>query len=167
MATNTNDNDRPKFEIEIDDETTLRRGDMVDHVEHGPMQVDGILVGAHHKTAELKSELGPIGLDLTDDDLREQWGETLHTNPEELREPGHARFENQGISVDGADIEVTVTTSGQPQDDAEAAHMHAVDQVVRALQAVRDETPPADCEGAGVSLDWDTIFADEEAEADE
>jgi len=148
----------PKFTIEIDEETTLRRDDMVEHVEHGPMYVDSIVVGPSTKTAELKSELGPLGLDLTAEELREQWGETVHADPFELGEPGSARFESSGISVDGSAIKVSITTHGAPQKDAECVHMHAKNQIVRGLQAVAEGQPPEECEGPGFAVDWEHFF---------
>jgi hypothetical protein len=151
-----------KFEIEVDDETTLRRDDTVEHAEHGPMHVDSIRVGPYHKTAELKSEIGPIGLELTDEDLQEQWGETLHSDPAELYDKGTRRVENNGISVENSNIEVSVKAEGTPGDDVEAVQMHAIDQIVRGLQAMRDEKPPSECEGAEFAIDWETVFEDEE-----
>jgi hypothetical protein len=151
-----------KFEIEVDDETTLQRDSMVEHAEHGPMRVDSIRVGAYNKTAELKSELGPIGLELTEEDLQEEWGETIHSDPAELYEKGTRRVENNGISVDDSDIEVSVKAAGVPGGHVEAVQMHAVDQIIRALQAVRDGKPPEECEGAEFRIDWETVLESEE-----
>lgn len=150
----------PKFEIEIDEETTLHRDHMVEHIEHGPMRVESIAVGPYHKTAKLKSEVSPLGLELTDEQLREQWGETISDDPFELHDSGIARFENTGISVEGCDIEVDLTVNG-PEKDAERVTMHAVDQIVRCLQAVSEDQPPSECEGAGYSIDWEGIFEEE------
>jgi len=149
-----------KFAVEVNEEVTLRRDSMVEHAEHGPMRVDSIRVGPHSKTVEFKSEMGPVGLDLSAEDIREQWGETIAQDPFDLHEPGTAKISNSGISVEGSEIEVDITVSG-PEDDAEMVHMHSVDQIVRALQGVRDEKPPWESEGGGYEIDWETVFEDD------
>lgn len=149
-----------EFQVEVTDEVTLSRDSMVEHVDHGPMRVSSVRVGPYEKTVELKSEMGPIGLELSDDEIREQWGETIAQDPFELRDPGTARVTTNGISAPDSDVVVSVTTEG-PQDDAEAVHTHAKDQIVRAIQAVRDEQPPEECDGAGVDIQWEKIFSDD------
>jgi len=149
----------PKFEIEINEKITLHRGSIIEHIDHGPMRIDSILAGPHHKTADLKSELSPHGLELTGDELREQWSETIAQDPADLHDPGTARFQNTGVSAEGSDIEVDLTVKG-PEKDAETVLIHTVDQTVRAIQAVRDENPPSDCEGAGFGINWETRFED-------
>lgn len=152
-----------KFEVEIDEETTLRSDDLVEHVEYGPMVVSGIRVGPFQKTVGLKSELGPEGLELSDEEIREQWGERLHDDPVELYEDTF-RASNEGISVDGLDVEMSISTEGD-QDVAELAHMHVLDEAVRALQALRDECDPNQADGAGFAVDWEGLFEGAENDA--
>lgn len=144
-----------KFAIDIEEGETLHRDDIVEHREYGPMHVSGITVGPFEKRAELKSEMGPEALQLSEDEVREQWGETIHFDPAELHEPGTVRLEHTGISVEGVDVEVDLMVQGAPQKDAESIDMHAVDQIVKAMQAVRNESQPDECEGAGYEIDWE------------
>lgn len=146
-----------KFEIEVNDEVTLARDSMIYHAEHGPMRVDSIIVSGHGNRAELKSEAGPVGLELSGDEIREQWGETMGDDPFDIHDAGSARFENREITVEGSDIEVTIRTEG-PEQQAEVAHNHAIDQIVSGLQAVRDGTEPSECEGAPFEIDWKTAL---------
>lgn len=151
------DFDRSKFTIEINDEVVLSRDSLVEHVEFGPMRVDTVSVGPFNKTAQLQAETSSIGLELTGDELRDKWGEEIASDPFELHDPGSARYENRGITVEGLDVEVTIKSSG-PEKDAERVHMHAIEQTVRALQAMRDGVPPEECEGANYEIDWETVF---------
>ena len=145
------------FEIEVNDEITLSRDSTVEHAEHGPMIVDSIAIGTHTKTASFKSQTSPIGLELTEAQIRERWGETMHTDPFKLHEVGSARFQSTAISAEGSDIEVEISVEG-PEADAETVYMHAIDQIAKGLQAVRDEKPPSECMGGDFEIDWETRF---------
>jgi len=151
--------DVDKFEIRVDDETVISRDSMVTHIEYGPMHVDRVAYSPQSKRIELKSELGPEGLTLTADELRERWGETLHTDPMALHERGSARVVTEGLSAPDSDVEVDLRVNG-PQDEVDDVQLHAKDQIVRAMQAHVTEQPPADCKGIGVSIDWERKFAD-------
>lgn len=63
-----------------------------------------------------------------------------------------AELSNHNITV--GDIEVDITTRG-PEDEAEAAHLHTHDQAVRALQAIKNQKPPEECNGIGVTVNWE------------
>lgn len=143
-----------KFEIDTGDDTTLTRDSMVEHAEHGPMHVDRITIGPYGKRVQLQAELSSVGLKLSEEEVQEEWGETIAADPFELHEPGTEKIESSSISVDGSDIELSLTTEG-PEEDAETVHMHAVDQIARALQAVRDGEHPDECDGADFAIDWD------------
>lgn len=152
-----------KFEVEIDEETTLSRDDLVEHVEYGPLVVSSVQVGPFQKTVEMWSERGPEGLKLSGDEIREQWGEKLHYDPVELYENTFRAF-NEGISVDGLDVEMSISTEGD-EDVAELAHVHALDEAVRAMQAIRDECDPNQTDGAGYAVDWEGVFEEDEGDA--
>ena len=83
--TQTTDDEEP-FRISIDEETTLGIGDELDHEEWGPMEVKSIRAGRGHKTAKLSALSRPDGLtiDMSAEDMREGWGDTVHTDPEEV-----------------------------------------------------------------------------------
>jgi hypothetical protein len=144
------------FEIEINDDVTLRRDSMIEHAEHGPMFVDSVAVGPHEKEAELKAERSSIGLTLTGEQLREMWGETIAQDPFELHEPGTQRINAEDITEDGSGVEVDLTVDG-PQEAAEAVYMHALDQTKRAIQAVNNGKEPSECHGIDVEIDWDKL----------
>ena len=150
--------DNDQFQIEVSDEVTLARDSMIEHKDHGPMRVESIAIGGFSgKSANLKAETSSIGLELNEEELREMWGETIHTDPFKLHEPGTARFENTGMSVEGSDVEVEFSVEG-PEADAETVYMHALDQIARGLQAVRDEKHPSECDGGQFKIDWETRF---------
>ena len=146
-----------RFEIEIDEETAISRDDMVEHVEHGPMFVDRISVGAGYKKAHLQSDRGPVGLELTDDQLRDEWGETVHFDPTKLYTPGHTRDENEFESTDG-EVQVTISASG-PEDRTEVVMCHMHDQVARVLESLEEGHPPDESKGV-YKIDWEAILAD-------
>lgn len=82
--TASEENSTGKFEVRITNDIRLRCDSMVEHVEYGPIHVDRVTHSPSAKRVELRSELGPEGLTQTVDELREHWGETLHTDPAEL-----------------------------------------------------------------------------------
>lgn len=161
MATEPTSDDS-KFQIEVDEQTSIARNDMVEHAEHGPMRVNRIAVSAIGKRARLQSELNPVGLELSEEELREQWGETIHCDPAEIHDPNTARFSRSGIATEGVDIEVDIETSGSPQTEAELVHMHAIDQIQRALQAVANGSEPSECEGIRINIDWEKALEDDD-----
>lgn len=150
-----------KFEIETGDGETLTRNSTIEHADHGPMHVDRITIGPYGKRVQLQAELSNVGLKLSEEEVQEEWGETLAADPFELHEPGTASFESESISVEDSDIELTLKTEG-PEADAEVVHVHTVDQIVRALQALRDEQHPDECDGADIGVVWDDILDDED-----
>ena len=145
-----------KFSIEVTEDHRLESGSTVAHKEHGPMIVDQVRVGPHHKTALLESELGPEALKLSGEELRQMWGETIHIDPMEIQEP---TVSFGGISVEGQEIEVELCVSGNTDfESIERVAIHARDQVVRAMEAERDHSRPEYCEGTGVTVDWDALI---------
>lgn len=151
MSTNS------KFEVKLPgDREPIAKGAMIEHKEHGPMVVDQIVVGTHHKTVQLQSELSDIGLKLTDDQLREQWGKQLAADPAELWD-GEVRLAAEGITTDDAAITVDITTEGKPEQDAEMVHLYAKDAAVRALRALDSGCIPAEVEGP-IQFDWEQFY---------
>lgn len=148
------------FTIEMEDGVAIERRMLVDHVEHGPMVVDTITVSPFGRRVKLEGEMGPVGLTLDEEDLHEEWGETLHSDPDELHEPGEMRVEAGGISTEESDIELDITTTGTPARDAERVHLFAVDAAVRAIQAHEQECHPDECEGAEIGFDWEQVHAE-------
>lgn len=151
-----------QFRLEMDDGHVIERDAMVEHIEHGPMYCDGVTVGPAGRRISFEGEMGPVGVTLSEEDLREAWGETMHCDPAELYSPGEVRIENSGISTDDSDIEVSIETNGKPQSDAERVHLYAVDAAVRAIQAHENECDPDECEGSQIEFDWESLFDDEE-----
>ena len=148
-----------KFAVSVDDRT-LRDGDLVSHIDHGPMIVDSVLVGPNSKTVQLQSELDNVGLKLPETELQELWGKELHTDPAEIQQQ---RVSLDGISVEDLDIDVDVKVAGGAEfSSIDRVAIHARDQIVRALQAERDNTRPEYCEGSGVSVDWDAVLETED-----
>jgi hypothetical protein len=145
-----------KFAIDVPDGEPLSKGDLVEHREHGPMHINEITVGPYRKRVTLISELGPNALQLSDDNIREAWGETIHTDLEELYSDS-MRVSREGVSVDDLDISVDITIDGSPEWAIQAVDAHVVDAAVRAMEAVRDGHPPEDSEGA-IELEWDTVL---------
>lgn len=64
------------------------------------------------------------------------------------------RIRTYAIEVEGSDVQVTIETEGDAEKDAEKVHLHAHDQAVRAMQALRDGTTPDEAEGIGISIDF-------------
>jgi hypothetical protein len=157
--TASEENSTGKFEVRVTDDIRLDRDSMVEHVEYGPMHVDRVTYSPTTKRVELKSELGPEGLTLTADELRERWGETLHTDPAELYN-GSQRVTFEGITTSDGDVSADLSVAGT-SDYVELVAMHVKDQAVRAMQAVDEERPPAECDGIGVEIDWERAFAEE------
>jgi len=149
-----------KFEIEVNDETTLRRDDTVAHKEHGPMHVEQITISAVNKRARLGAELREDGMsiELTEEEIQDAWGETLAADPFELRNDGHATYTNEFSSKDGK-VEISLEVSG-PEDNSEPVMAHLHDQSTRVLQALENREPPEDCEGM-YDIDWESILSEE------
>jgi hypothetical protein len=145
-----------KFAIDLPDGDPLSKGDLVEHREHGPMHVDDIRVGPYRKNVMLVSELGPSALKLSGDDIREQWGESIHTDPEQLYDDS-MRVSREGVSVEDLDISVDITIDGSPEWAMQAVDAHILDAAVSALEAVRDGNPPTESEGV-YDIDWDAVL---------
>jgi len=144
-----------KFAVSVGDRT-LRSGDGLAHIDHGPMYVDSVRVGPHSKTIQLQSELDNVGLELSETELQELWGEALHTDPMEIQQP---TVSFGGISAEGLDIDVELKVTGETEfSSVERVAIHGRDQIVRALQAERDDSRPEYCEGTGVEVDWDDVL---------
>lgn len=148
-----------KFQIEVGDGSTLERDDPVAHSQHGPMTVERITISAVGKRARLQSELREdrMSIELTEEEIQEQWGETLAADPFEF-DNKTTRYKNEFSSKDD-EIEVTLEVSG-PEDDAEPVMAHLHDQTIRVLQAMESGLMPSDCEGA-FDIDWEAILAEE------
>lgn len=145
-----------EFQIELPEEGALTKGDVVVHADYGPMLVDELRVGPNYKRVTLASELGPEALQLTGEELRDAWGETLAGDPAVLHN-GETRYTHDTITIEGVNIDVSLTVEGKPEPAAEAVDAHIVDAAARGLEAIRDGKPPSECEGA-YEIDWDTIL---------
>jgi hypothetical protein len=143
-----------KFRIDVPDGDPLTRNATVMHRDHGPMHVDEIRVGSSYKRVTLTADMGPEALQMTGEDLCEEWGETIHADPAEL-DDGKTRYTKEFSSTDD-EIEVTIEAAG-PEDRTDPVMAHLHDQVVRALRAVENHEPPAECDGV-YEIDWETIF---------
>lgn len=148
-----------RFEIEIDEEISIGRDDIVAHSEHGPMVVDRITIGTHGKRARLMAELREdrMSVELTGDEIREAWGETLALDPFELTDV-KTKFSQDLASKDG-EIEITLKVAG-PEEDAEPVMAHLHDQAVRVLGAIENQKPPEECDGS-FNINWDGIFSED------
>lgn len=60
-----------------------------------------------------------------------------------------------GITHDGIDIEVSITTEGDPEQIAEKIHMYVHDAAARAVKGMADGTHPDETEGLGIMVDFD------------
>jgi len=60
----------------------------------------------------------------------------------------------EGITAEGTDVTVSIETEGGEK-AAETVHMHAHDEIVKALQAVSNGVHPDECEGYLMRHDWD------------
>lgn len=158
MNSNT-ETQHERFQIEIDDETTLRRDDTLAHKKYGPMHVAGITISAFGKRARLQADMREDGLsiEMTEEEMQEAWGETLASTPMAL-DDGKTWYEKNFASKDD-EIKVTLEAEG-PEDDVQPVMAHLHDQTIRVLQAMENEKPPEDCEGM-YEIDWDGIFAEE------
>jgi hypothetical protein len=159
----SDDFDMSRFDVEVTDEVTLSKRDTVEHAEYGPMSVDQVSIGPTHKRIRLQSQIREDGLsiELTDDELRDAWGETIHTDPMEVHDRGTASYSKSFESEDEG-IEISIEVSG-PKDGAEPAMAHLHDQTVRVLKAVEDETTPAETEGV-YEIDWESVHAEDDDE---
>jgi len=63
------------------------------------------------------------------------------------------KFTNKGMT--NGDVEVTIKTEG-PEQDAETVHMHAVDEIAKALEATEERRHPEDCSGHFIKVDWNS-----------
>ncbi|MFW5900485.1 MAG: hypothetical protein ACOCTH_01755 [Halodesulfurarchaeum sp.] len=149
-----------RFQIEVDEETTLRRNDTVAHAEYGPMHVDQISISAHGKRARLQAELREdrMSIELTEEEIQDGWGETLALDPFDL-DDGKTRYKKEFASKDD-EIEVTLKAAG-PENDVQPVMAHLHDQTIRVLQAVENQQPPEECEGM-YDIDWEAIFTEED-----
>lgn len=57
-----------------------------------------------------------------------------------------------------ADLEV----EGTREKIVETVAMHARDEAIRAMQAFEEGKPPYECEGSGISINWDKVLEDYE-----
>jgi hypothetical protein len=155
--THTSDTDVDKFEIAVTDDVTLARDDMVAHKEHGPMVVDRITISAIGKRARLQSEAREdrMSIELSADELREQWGERIGSDPFEIHDENTAQY-SKAFSSKDQEIKIDIEVSG-PEDRAEPIMAHLDDSAIRALQAFEEEQPPSECEGR-YEIDWENIF---------
>lgn len=156
--------DKERFQIEVTDEVALGRNSTVEHAKWGPLEVDQVTISAHGKRARLKSPMREDGLsiELSGDEIREQWGETIAADPFELRE-GDVTSYTQDFSSTDEELQATIEVSG-PEDRAEPVMAHLQDQTTRVLQAMEDQKPPEECDGR-YDIDWGGIFADMDTEA--
>lgn len=159
MTETQDSDDVGQFQIELPDGGVLTQNGMVEHIDYGPMHVDQITYSPRAKRVRLQSEMGPQGIKLTGEELREQWGETISDDPIELHE-NNPRINFNGLHLPDSDlsVEVDVEVSGDDEDNVEAVAMHAKDQIVRAMQAIDESGDPAEMEGIGIEMDWETIL---------
>lgn len=160
---NSDDFDMSRFDVEVTDETTLSKRDTVEHADHGPMSVEQVSIGPTYKRIRLQSQIREDGLsiELTEDELRDAWGEKIHTDPMEVHDAGTVSYSKALASKDDA-IEISIEVSG-PEDNAEPVMAHLDDQAVRALKAMEHEKAPEDCEGK-YEIDWERIHSEEGAD---
>lgn len=64
---------------------------------------------------------------------------------------------NEGITVDGVDVEVSITTSDDNEKAGDAVHLYAHNAAVRAMRAVKNGGYPEEHDGIGMVNDWDRI----------
>lgn len=142
-------------EITINDNTTLGLGDAVEHVEYGMMAVESLSSGWGEVSAELESPVREDGLSITlsEEQIREAWGETIHTDPEVIHSP---KVQFGGVSLPESEhgVEVDITVTGDDQAVVEAVAMHARDEIVRAMQAMEYGVVPEETDGSGISVNW-------------
>lgn len=58
-------------------------------------------------------------------------------------------------------LSVDLSVAGDDEDAVSKVHMHAKDQIIRALRAFDEKKPPEDCEGHYVTPDWEATFEDD------
>lgn len=163
MSTNTTDDGQDasaEFSIEVNDDVTLSRDDTVSHADHGPMTVAQITISAFGKRARLESQMREdrMSIELSEEDLQDAWGETIASDPFELRDGDTVTHSKEFASKDD-EIEVSIEVSA-PEDDADPVMAHLHDQTVRVLKAVENQQPPEESEGV-YEIDWQAIFAEE------
>ena len=151
------------FSIEVNDDVTLSRDDTVQHADHGPMVVDQVTVSALGKRARLESQMREdrMSIQLSEEDLKEAWGETIASDPFELRD-GDTVTHSKEFSSKDDEIEVSIKVSG-PEDDADPVMAHLHDQTVRVLQGLENGQAPSESEGV-YKIDWDAILNEEDTE---
>jgi len=152
-----------RFAVELPDGESLSKGATVEHVEHGPMIVEQITVGPSSKRVRFRAELGPEGLTLTGDEVRERWGETLHDDPQEIATPRVA-FEGIGLP-EWASPEADLTVSGADMEPVELVAMHARAEIVRAMEAVAEGIHPDEVD-VGATVNWEQWLAEQAGESE-
>jgi len=68
-------------------------------------------------------------------------------------------YTNEGMT--NGDVTVTIETEG-PEEDAETVHIHAVDQIAKALEALDEKKHPDECSGYFYTPDWNARLGLEE-----
>lgn len=161
---NESEVDRARFEIDVNDEVTLSRGDLLAHAEHGAMVVDQITISAIGKRARLRCEERTDGMsiELSEEEIRETWGDTLGSDPFEVQ-PETPRYSNEFASKDD-EVEISIEVTG-PEDRAEPVMAHLHDQTISVLRAFENGIPPEETEGT-YEFDWEAILADAGGDAD-
>lgn len=146
-----------RFTVELPDGGVLSSGDGVEHREWGPMEVEKVSISAVGKRVRLKSVMRKDGLSigLTEDELCEEWGETVAADPTELYDGGATTYEHNFGSKDG-EVQITISVAG-PEDRAEPVAAHLDDQAVRVLQAFENGRPPEEM-GGKYRIDWGSVF---------
>jgi len=149
------------FAVELPDGDSIETGHVIEHVEYGPMVVDEVRLGSKYKRVRLQAELGPEGLTLTGDEVRERWGKTLHDDPQEIATP-RVGFEGIGLP-ERASPEADLTVSGADMEPVELVAMHARAEIVRAMEAVAQGIHPDEVD-VGATVDWEQWLAEQAGE---
>jgi hypothetical protein len=63
--------------VGVTEDMTVARDSFVKHVEHGPMIVDQVMDTPDGKKVELKNPVSNLSITLSENKLREQWGEQV------------------------------------------------------------------------------------------
>jgi hypothetical protein len=98
---------------------------------------------------------------MTKEEIRDEWNETIATDPAKLHDPNTARYSKALASKDDT-IEIEIEVYG-PEEDAEPVMAHLDDQAVRVLQALENGHPPEESEGK-YTIDWEAILELEEGD---
>lgn len=73
------------------------------------------------------------------------------------------RLDHRGISLpddDAHDVTGDITVEGTDEGKADKVLIHAKDEIVRAMQALEEGKHPEECDGTGVSINWDGVLED-------